>query len=143
MKLKEDDASTEVANAGISADLGTIRVELQAITIGEPRPFSNVATSLPGDEAISEKAKKAGAHTARCGSPCEESFATLEYANAIVVTYRRFGEARSIPYQSYTSTIRMDAFPKHQVIFRYAPLGTFVQLPISTALLDDCSWLMH
>lgn len=48
------------------SELGTIRVQLHAVRVGPVLPRTPVRpVSLPGDAAISEKSKKAGAHAAR------------------------------------------------------------------------------
>jgi hypothetical protein len=56
------------ANAGLS-EIGTIRIELHAGTV-RGRAFSTRAkpihqVKLPGDQAVSERCKKGGAHVAR------------------------------------------------------------------------------
>lgn len=65
MKLKEDDSTSSIANSEISPHLGTILVQLDAVSVGATRPMYATTVKLPGEDAISEKAKKAGAHAAR------------------------------------------------------------------------------
>lgn len=62
----EDDPNTSALNAKALNDLGTIRVQCEAVTT-RAAEYSQNSIALPGDVPVSEKAKKAGAHAARCG----------------------------------------------------------------------------
>lgn len=65
--MKEDDINSNTPNPD---DLGTIRVQCDAVKITGVRAFdseawSPVPISLPGDTPIHEKAKKEGTHIAQ------------------------------------------------------------------------------
>lgn len=66
--IEDDDSTPDGYNAKNHSELGTIRVELVAITIGSLLPPGSgvlAEVALPGDTPISEKAKKAGSHAAQ------------------------------------------------------------------------------
>ncbi|KAF8280910.1 hypothetical protein DL93DRAFT_2234702, partial [Clavulina sp. PMI_390] len=65
--LAEDDESDSI-DAQTLKNLGTIRVEIQAVTYQPSSPtFVARTVTLPSETPISEKAKKGGAHVTRLG----------------------------------------------------------------------------
>lgn len=45
--------------------MGTVRINVRAVTRGQIKDFCPTSLKLPGDDAVSEKAKKAGAHAVK------------------------------------------------------------------------------
>jgi len=95
LTLKEDDSSSA---PGAHAELGTIRIMVRAVTLQGQTGSVLPQVRLPGEEAVSEKAKKAGSHAARLGA------------------------TRAVVTAPFVSTVLLPGWPTHEVIFRYAPI---------------------
>jgi len=96
LTLKEDDSSS--APSGTHTELGTIRIVVRAVTLQGQTGSVIPQVRLPGEEAVSEKAKKAGSHAARLGA------------------------TRAVLTAPFVSTVLLPGWPTHEVIFRYAPI---------------------
>lgn len=61
----EDDVYASEADARGVKDMGTVRVNIKAVTRGQVQDFHPTSLKLPGDNSVSEKAKKAGSHAVK------------------------------------------------------------------------------
>ncbi|KAF8316438.1 hypothetical protein DL93DRAFT_2166270 [Clavulina sp. PMI_390] len=112
LMLKEDDGTAPMDSQMLN-DLGTIRVQIEAVTT-HPSTFRmpNQAVSLPSDNPVSEKAKKAGAHAAR------------------------LGQLKTVATSTWSSSTSLPGYTPRDAIFRYAPIDMLyareiIQRPLS------------
>ncbi|KAF8316427.1 hypothetical protein DL93DRAFT_2226949 [Clavulina sp. PMI_390] len=106
--IEEDDIS--FTHPGALDSLGTIRICLQAVYLHNSVFHAPTDTDLPSNTPISERAKKAGAHASRLG--------------AVRSSQSRWRQSWAIP-----------GYPKHEVTFRYGPIGAPVPLIYTPGLI--------
>ncbi|KAF8316439.1 hypothetical protein DL93DRAFT_2154848 [Clavulina sp. PMI_390] len=112
LMLKEDDGTNNM-DAKTLSDLGTIRVQIEAVTTSPSTYIPPTQSySLPSDNPVSEKAKKAGAHAAR------------------------LGQLKTVTGLTWSSTTKIPGYTPRDTIFRYAPIEMLyareiIQRPLS------------